>query len=105
MLLSTLALVGCASQQVRDCESIAGAGWSVLNAPPADAMHLLSLQGVPDSDSLVWLGKGSDHVLACNYRIGLVSPGCSNTRAYEFERGHRGWQSKGVLLSACKAEQ
>ncbi len=105
LLLCTLVLAGCASERVQDCESIAGAGWTVLNAPPADATQLLSLQGVPVNDSIVWLGKGPNHVLACNYQIGLVSPGCSNSRAYVFERGHQGWKSNGILLSACNAEQ
>lgn len=96
---------GCATQRVSDCESIAGDGWSVLNQPPKDAAQLLSLQGVPANDTIVWLDKGPDHLVACNYQVGLISPGCSSSRAYEFARGGKGWESKGVLLSACNVNQ
>lgn len=105
VLVAAGLMAGCASQRVRDCESIAGSGWQELKAPPADAAHLLALQGVPDSESIVWLSRDADHVLACSYQIGLVSPGCSNSRAYEFARGAKGWTPKGILMSACNAEQ
>jgi len=105
LLAASVLLAGCASQRVQDCESIAGSGWQELKAPPADAAHLLALQGVPDNESIVWLSRDADHVLACSYQIGLVSPGCSNSRAYEFARGAKGWTPKGILMSACNAEQ
>lgn len=102
---AVLSFSGCATQRVSDCESIAGDGWSVLKQPPQDAAQLLSLQGVPVNDTIVWLGKGPDHLVACNYQIGLISPGCSSSRAYEFARDSKGWESKGVLLSACNVDQ
>ena len=104
-LAVAFSLSACATQRVSDCEDIAGSGWSVLSSPPADAAQLLSLQGVPVNDSIVWLGKGGDHLVACNYEVGLTSPGCSSSRAYEFARSAKGWKSKGILLSACNVDQ
>ena len=105
VLMFSLVLAGCASRQVTDCEAIAGAGWTRLSTPPADAARLLSLQGIPDSDAAIWFGKGPDRVLACNYGVGLVSPGCCSSRAYEFVRAGHGWKPNGVLLSACNVDQ
>lgn len=105
LTLTALVLAGCASTQVRDCKAIAGSGWTVLKSPPADAARILSLQGLSSGHSIVWMRKSPKQVLACNYQVGLVSPGCSNSRAYVFKRGSQGWKSAGVLLSACNVDQ
>lgn len=62
------------------------------------------MQGVSQGGQLVWLARGKDDVLACRYQPGMISPGCSASRAYEFQRGPQGWASKGMLISPCNAE-
>lgn len=98
-------LGGCASDQVSDCQNIAGAGWRVLTHPPENAARLLSMDGVESDHSVVWLGKGRGRVLACHYEPSMTSPGCSESRAYEFLRTDNSWRSNGVLLSPCDASQ
>jgi len=105
VLLCSLMFMGCASPRVQECKSIAGSGWAWMGVPPSDAAQLLSLQGVPENNSIIWLGKGPNHVLACSYQAGLINPGCSSSQAYEFVRDSQGWKSKGILLSACDIDQ
>lgn len=104
-VISVFLLGGCASDQVSDCQSIAGAGWTVLSHPPANAARLLSMDGVGSDNAVVWLGRGKRRVLACRYEPSMTSPGCSESRAYEFLRTNDSWHSRGVLLSPCDASQ
>lgn len=104
-VITILLLGGCASDQVSDCQKIAGDGWKVLSHPPTNAVRLLSLEGVESDHSVVWLGRGKKRVLACHYEASMTSPGCSESRGYEFWRTNSGWKSKGILLSPCDATQ
>lgn len=104
-VVAVVMLGGCASAQMSDCLNIAGSGWKVLSHPPANAVRLLSMQGVAADGSIVWLVRGDKRVLACRYEASMTSPGCSESRGYEFLRTNSGWESKGVLLSPCDATQ
>ncbi|MBL6751569.1 MAG: hypothetical protein ISP90_13665 [Nevskia sp.] len=102
ILLLAAALAGCASSHVRDCMKLAGPGWSQLKQPPAGAHELLAQQNLPDdSSSVIWLAKGDDRVLMCDYSSGLIVPGCGGSKAYEYLRKDGRWVSRGTLLDFC----
>ncbi|MDR3414942.1 MAG: hypothetical protein P4L83_02045 [Nevskia sp.] len=94
-------LAGCAGGRISDCTRIAGPGWSTLAQPPPNGAQLLGLENMPSDSHLVWLAKGSDHLLACNYAHSLVTPGCGGSSAYEFVLKDGRWSSRGQLLDEC----
>jgi len=102
VLAAALALGGCASRAVRDCNAIAGSDWKALSSAPPDRQELLTRANLPSESDVLWYGQGSDKILVCDPSNSLVNPGCGGSQAYQFERANGAWTSKGVLLSVCK---
>ncbi|TAM09588.1 MAG: hypothetical protein EPN72_01985 [Nevskiaceae bacterium] len=94
-------LGGCATTS--SCKTIAGPGWQLSGQAPANAGELLGLEGVTDTRDLIWLHKGDDKVMGCQYKSGLIYPGCSGSVGYVFEKQAKGWKSDGVVMDACDA--
>lgn len=101
LITVTLAVAGCASRGTRDCESIAGTGWSRLPATPADSREILIRANLPENSEVLWFGQGQDQVMVCDPSSSLVNPGCGGSTAYQFERRGGTWVSQGVLLPVC----
>jgi hypothetical protein len=94
-------LAGCASDRFSQCSKLAGPGWSTLSRPPANAAQLLELENLPADRDLVWLSKGDDHLLMCDYARGITSPGCGGSSGYEFQRKGERWVSRGQINDFC----
>lgn len=106
LLLPLLLLAGCAAgDEVSDCSTLAGPGWTRLRQPPANAGQLLVLESLPPGGDTLWMSKGPNKLLACFYSRGMTSPGCFDSRAYVFEQNNGSWRSKGALLDTCEADQ
>jgi hypothetical protein len=101
LVLSAVLLTGCAGGRISDCSKLAGPAWTALNQPPPNASQLLGMENLPTDSQLVWLAKGSDHLLVCNYAHSLVTPGCGGSSAYEFVLKDGRWVSRGQLLDEC----
>ena len=101
LALSAL-LSACGGSQIKDCSRLAGPGWAPLAAPPAAAGEILALENLPPASNLVWLSKGPDHVMVCDYSSGLVTPACGGSKAYEFAHDSSGkWVSRGAMIDFC----
>jgi hypothetical protein len=94
-------LCACSSTAVKDCKALAGPGWSVLPQPPANAPQLLEMENLPVLQEQIWLGKGSDRVMVCNYAHSLVIPGCGGSNGYEFLQKDGKWVTRGALVDFC----
>ncbi len=101
LLLLVALLAACADAKVKDCTTLAGPGWSVESHPPAVAPQLLARLNLPEDSSLIWLSKGKDRYMVCDYSSGLIVPGCSDSKAYEFAQKDGRWVSRGTLLPHC----
>lgn len=99
-LISAL-LAGCASDRVGKCSTLAGPGWTVLSQPPANAAGLLALENLPADRDLVWLAKGEDRLMMCDYARGITSPGCGGSTAFEFAKKDGRWTSRGQINDFC----
>lgn len=97
-------LVGCASDRISKCSTLAGPGWSALSQPPANARELLALENLPADRDLVWLSKGQGHLMMCDYARGITSPGCGGSTAFEFAQKDDGrWSSRGQINDFCES--
>lgn len=94
-------LAGCASDRVGKCSTLAGPGWSALSQPPSNAAQLLALENLPADRDLVWLSRGQDRLMMCDYARGLTSPGCGGSTAYEFQQQGGRWVSRGQINDFC----
>jgi len=101
VLILAALLAGCAGNRVSDCTRLAGPGWTRLDQPPANAAQLLGQENLPADSQLIWLAKGGDHLLVCNYAHSLITPGCGGSSAYEFALKDGRWTSRGQLLDEC----
>jgi hypothetical protein len=99
--LVPLLLAGCASDRISKCSQLAGPGWTTLDQPPPQASELLALENLPADSRLVWLAKGQDRLMVCDYARGLTSPGCGGSSGYEFSRKDGRWSSRGQVNDFC----
>lgn len=100
LCLAPLLLAGCASR-VSKCTELAGPGWSALSQPPANAAQLLELENLPADERLVWLAKGSDNLMVCDYARGTTSPGCGGSSGWTFVKKNDRWSSHGQVNDFC----
>jgi hypothetical protein len=100
--LAAALLAGCASDRISKCSSLAGPGWSTLDRPPPNAAQLLELENLPADRDLVWLAKGQDWLMMCDYARGLTSPGCGGSTAFEFQHKGDRWVSRGQVNYFCE---
>jgi hypothetical protein len=94
-------LAGCAGDRVSQCSKLAGPGWSVLSQPPPNAGQLLALENLPADPHQVWLSKGEDRLMMCDYARGITSPGCGGASGFEFKRKNERWNSSGQNNDFC----
>jgi hypothetical protein len=94
-------LGGCASTRIGKCSALAGPGWEALNQPPPNAAQLLALENLPADSQLVWLSRGREQLLVCDYARGTTSPGCGGSTAYTFAQKDGHWTSRGQINDFC----
>ena len=94
-------LAGCASTRISKCTTLAGPGWEALSQPPPNAAQLLALENLPADSQLVWLSKGKEQLLVCDYARGTTSPGCGGSTAYTFAHKDGRWSSRGQINDFC----
>jgi hypothetical protein len=94
-------LPGCATDRLRGCSQLAGAGWTLLGQPPVEAKLMLAQENLPNDSQLVWLHKGKEQVIACYYARGMSNPSCGGSVAYKFVQKDGAWAAQGQSMDFC----